>query len=138
MKMIRNIGLWSLLAIFVAACGEAKEKKEEASEKEEKEMVESYDSSEQEDKPTIVGIAVDNGDFSTLVTALQSADLVDALSAEGEFTVFAPNNAAFDKLPEGTVADLLKPENKETLSGILTYHVVPGLYTAADVVQALE
>jgi uncharacterized surface protein with fasciclin (FAS1) repeats len=73
----------------------------------------------------IVEVAVGNPDFSTLVTALKAADLVTALSDETKsYTVFAPTNAAFNKLPAGTVETLLKPENKSTLSGILTYHVV--------------
>ncbi len=79
---------------------------------------------------TIVDVAVDNPDFSTLVTAVTAADLGATLSGPGPFTVFAPTNAAFAKLPEGTVAGLVKPENKATLAGILTYHVVPGNVSA--------
>ncbi len=82
---------------------------------------------------TIVEIAMANPDFSTLVAAVKAADLVEALSGEGPFTVFAPNNAAFDKLPEGTVETLLLPENKDKLVEILTYHVVPAKVMAADV-----
>ncbi|MCR9184502.1 MAG: fasciclin domain-containing protein [Halieaceae bacterium] len=89
-------------------------------------------------KPTIVEIAVSNPDFSTLVAALKAAGLVEALSGEGPFTVFAPTNAAFAALPEGTLDDLLKPENKETLSAVLTYHVVAGKVMAADVVTLTE
>ncbi len=89
-------------------------------------------------KPTIVEIAVGNPDFSTLVAALQAADLVDALSGEGPFTVFAPTNAAFAALPAGTLDDLLKPENKDQLTAILTYHVVSGKVMAADVVALTE
>ncbi|MDC6350123.1 fasciclin domain-containing protein [Zeaxanthinibacter sp. PT1] len=135
--MIKNISLWSLIALLFVACGEKKEKKDNM-EAEKMETVESYGEEMEEETPTIVGVAVDNADFSTLVTALQTADLVDALNGEGEFTVFAPTNAAFDQLPDGALADLLKPENKETLTSVLTYHVVPGLYTASDVVQALK
>ena len=76
-------------------------------------------------KKDIVGTAVDAGSFTTLVTALKSAGLVDVLKGDGPFTVFAPTDEAFKALPEGTVADLLKPENKEKLIAILTYHVVP-------------
>lgn len=86
-----------------------------------------------EDKKTIVEVAVGNEDFSTLVAALKAAGLVETLSGDGPFTVFAPNNAAFAKLPEGTVGSLLKPENKEKLVAILTYHVVSGKVMAADV-----
>lgn len=75
---------------------------------------------------TIVSIASGNKNFSTLVTALKAADLVETLSAAGPFTVFAPTNAAFAKLPKATLANLLKPENKEQLQKILTYHVVSG------------
>ena len=79
---------------------------------------------------TIVSIASGNKNFSTLVTALKAADLVETLSAEGPYTVFAPTNAAFAKLPKRTVANLLKPENKEQLKKLLTYHVVPGAVTS--------
>lgn len=82
----------------------------------------------------IVDIAAANDDFSTLVAAVSAANLVDTLKGEGPFTVFAPNNAAFAKLPAGTVESLLEPENLETLQGILTYHVVAGQVMAADVV----
>jgi uncharacterized surface protein with fasciclin (FAS1) repeats len=84
---------------------------------------------------TIVDIAAGNKDFSTLVAAVQAAGLVETLSSAGPFTVFAPTNAAFEKLPAGTVETLLKPENKETLTSILTYHVVPGTLKAAKVVK---
>ncbi|WP_340067162.1 fasciclin domain-containing protein [Ascidiimonas aurantiaca] len=88
--------------------------------------------------PNIVEVAAGNEDFSTLVAAVKAAELVQTLSGEGPFTVFAPTNAAFDKLPEGTVANLLKPENKGTLTAILTYHVVAGTFKAADVVAAIK
>ncbi|MDX1710005.1 MAG: fasciclin domain-containing protein [Rhodovibrionaceae bacterium] len=74
----------------------------------------------------IVDIAASNDDFSTLVTAVKAAGLVETLKGEGPFTVFAPTNEAFAKLPEGTVENLLKPENKDQLVAVLTYHVVPG------------
>lgn len=82
----------------------------------------------------IVQTAAANKDFSILVTAVKAAELVDALSNAGPFTVFAPNNDAFNKLPAGTVDDLLKPEKKETLQDILQYHVSVGVYQA-DVLQ---
>ena len=87
---------------------------------------------------TVVDAAVSNKDFSTLVTALKAADLVGALSGEGPFTVFAPNNEAFSKIDAGTLGDLLKPENVKALSNILTYHVVSGKLMASDVVNALK
>ena len=79
---------------------------------------------------TIVSIASENKNFSTLVTALKAADLVETLSAEGPYTVFAPTNAAFAKIPKATLANLLKPENKEQLKKVLTYHVVSGAMTS--------
>jgi uncharacterized surface protein with fasciclin (FAS1) repeats len=82
---------------------------------------------------TVVEIAASNDDFSTLVAAVTAAGLAETLSGEGPFTVFAPTNEAFAKLPEGTVESLLKPENKEKLVAILTYHVVAGKVMAADV-----
>ncbi|MCC5847438.1 MAG: fasciclin domain-containing protein [Verrucomicrobia bacterium] len=90
---------------------------------------------EHEAKADIVDTAVAAGTFETLVAAVQAADLVDALKGEGPLTVFAPTDAAFAALPEGTVENLLKPENKEQLVAILTYHVVAGKVTAADVVE---
>ena len=87
---------------------------------------------------TIVEVAVGNDDFSTLVTALKAAELVETLYGEGPFTVFAPTNDGFGKLPEGTVPTLVKPENKEQLTGILTYHVVSGKFMAEDVVNAVK
>ena len=84
---------------------------------------------------TIVAVAAANPDFSTLVTAVKAAGLVDTLNSKGPFTVFAPTNEAFAKLPAGTVENLLKPENKEKLTAILTYHVVAGKVTAAQVVK---
>ena len=79
---------------------------------------------------TIVDLAAKNKSFTTLVAALKAADLVETLSGEGPYTVFAPTNAAFAKLPKGTVANLLKPENKEQLKKLLTYHVVSGAVTS--------
>ena len=86
----------------------------------------------------IVGVAAANDDFSTLVAAVKAAELVETLQGDGPFTVFAPNNAAFEKLPEGTVAELLKPENKDKLAGILKFHVVSGSVMAADVIELTE
>ncbi len=80
----------------------------------------------------IVETAAKNGEFKTLVAALQAADLVETLQGKGPFTVFAPTDDAFAKLPNGTVESLLKPENKAKLAAILTYHVVPGKVMAAD------
>ncbi len=87
----------------------------------------------QMEKQNIVEIAAAADDFSTLVAAVKAAGLVETLSGEGPFTVFAPTNAAFAALPDGTVEMLLKPENKEKLTKILTYHVIPAKVMAADV-----
>lgn len=87
---------------------------------------------------TIVDVAVGNEDFSTLVTALKSADLVGALQGDGPFTVFAPTNAAFEKIDSNTLNSLLEKKNQEALANILKYHVVSGKLAAADVVAALE
>ncbi|MFD2936792.1 fasciclin domain-containing protein [Spirosoma flavum] len=86
----------------------------------------------------IVENAVNSKDHTTLVAAVKAAGLVETLSSPGPFTVFAPTNKAFDKLPKGTVETLVKPENKETLTGILTYHVVPGKMSAADLMKAIS
>lgn len=83
----------------------------------------------------IVDVAVSAGQFNTLAAALKAADLVDTLKGDGPFTVFAPTDAAFSKLPAGTIEHLLKPENRDELVAILTYHVVPGKVYAADVVK---
>ena len=87
---------------------------------------------------TIVDIAVGSADHTTLVAAVKAADLVTTLQSAGPFTVFAPVNAAFAKLPAGTVDFLLKPENKAILAKVLTYHVVAGKFVAADVVKAIN
>ncbi|MBI1382451.1 MAG: fasciclin domain-containing protein [Planctomycetaceae bacterium] len=86
----------------------------------------------------VLGVAEAAGSFKTLVTAVRAAGLVDALSGEGPFTVFAPTDEAFAKLPKGTLESLLKPENKKVLQTILTYHVVPGRVLAKDVVKLDE
>jgi uncharacterized surface protein with fasciclin (FAS1) repeats len=82
---------------------------------------------------SVVALASSSDDFQTLVAAIKAAGLVDVLQAEGPYTVFAPTDEAFAKLPQGTLENLLKPENKEQLIAILKYHVVPGKVMAADV-----
>ncbi|MEM0929408.1 MAG: fasciclin domain-containing protein [Pseudomonadota bacterium] len=88
--------------------------------------------------PTIVGVAAGNDDFSTLVAAVTAADLVETLSGDGPFTVFAPTNDAFDALPDGTVEMLLEEENAPALRSVLTYHVVAGKVKAADLVALIR
>lgn len=87
---------------------------------------------------TIVVVASSNENFTTLVAAVKAAGLVEVLNGDGPYTVFAPVNAAFTKLPEGTVGNLLKAENKKLLTTILTYHVVAGKFVAKDVVKAIK
>ena len=86
----------------------------------------------------IVDNAVNSKDHTTLVTAVKAAGLVETLKSEGPFTVFAPTNAAFNKLPEGTVSTLVKPENKAMLTSILTYHVLAGKLGSAEIAAAIK
>ncbi len=86
----------------------------------------------------IVENAVNSKDHTTLVAAVKAAELVDVLSSDGPFTVFAPTNKAFEALPEGTVETLLKEENKSKLQSVLTYHVLAGDFKAADIVNAIK
>lgn len=130
MKFIKTTLLLIFASLLVVACGKAKEETTDL------EVVE--DAVIIEEAPSIVGVASSNADFSTLVAAVSAAELVDTLNGEGPFTVFAPTNAAFDKLPAGTVDNLLKPENNALLTSILTYHVVSGKFEAAAVIEAIE
>ncbi|MEQ9618933.1 MAG: fasciclin domain-containing protein [Deltaproteobacteria bacterium] len=97
--------------------------------------VPAYSGSYGEKQRDVVDTAVDAGSFTTLAAALEAAGLVETLKGEGPFTVFAPTDEAFAKLPEGTVETLLRPENKDKLVAVLTYHVVPGKVTAEEVVK---
>ena len=118
------IPLAVFLVIGLAACGGGQEQEEAA----DPQMEATADA-----PGTIAEVASNDSRFSTLVTALDSAGLVQTMQEGGPFTVFAPTNAAFNALPEGTVQDLLQPENRERLTSILTYHVVEGATMAADV-----
>ena len=89
-------------------------------------------------KKNIIENAINSKDHTTLVAAVKAADLVATLQGDGPFTVFAPTNAAFEKLPEGTVANLVKPENKKTVTSILTYHVVSGKMDSASLLKAIK
>ncbi len=89
-------------------------------------------------KKDVVDIAIGSSDHTTLVAAVKAADLVQTLKGDGPFTIFAPTNNAFNKLPEGTVASLLKPENKDQLTKILTYHVISGNLDSKAVMAALD
>ncbi len=137
MSILKTITLSILASTLIMSCGEKKKEEAkdsmDAAEEQMEEVV-----AEVEEMPTIVSVAAGDENFSTLVTAVQAADLVETLNSDGPFTVFAPTNDAFAKLPEGTVETLVKPENKEKLTGILTYHVVSGAYNAADVIEAIQ
>jgi uncharacterized surface protein with fasciclin (FAS1) repeats len=95
-------------------------------------------SSQAQDTKTVVENAIGSKDHTTLVAAVKAAGLVETLSGKGPFTVFAPTNAAFDKLPKGTVETLLKPENKSKLQAVLTYHVVTGNLDSKAVIAAIK
>jgi uncharacterized surface protein with fasciclin (FAS1) repeats len=135
MKLAKTISAFVLVGLITASCGQKKEA-------ESTEMTDStavaMDSTMVVETPNIVGVAAANADFSTLVTAVTAAGLVETLSGDGPFTVFAPNNAAFAKLPAGTVESLLKPESLEKLQAVLTYHVVAGKFDAATVIDAIN
>lgn len=123
MKTIKNLFLATIIGSFVftgsiyAQCGSKMDKK---------------------DKSDIVGLAAGTADLSTLVAAVKAAGLVETLQGEGPFTVFAPTNEAFAALPEGTLESLLKPENKDQLVKILTYHVVPGKVKSTDLKDGMK
>jgi uncharacterized surface protein with fasciclin (FAS1) repeats len=136
MKILKLLSVVALSAVFLTACGDKKKEKAEEVMEEATEVVE--EAMEEVTTPNIVEVAVGNEAFSTLVTAVTAADLAGTLSGEGPFTVFAPTNDAFAKLPEGTVASLLEPGSKDALTGILTYHVVAGKFEAAAVIEAIN
>jgi uncharacterized surface protein with fasciclin (FAS1) repeats len=127
-KMMAAIAATSVL--LLAACGSDNSTSDTSVET-------SVETMEAVEAGTIVDVAIANADFSTLVTALTAAGLVETLSGEGPFTVFAPTNAAFDALPAGLLEKLLLPENKDVLVAILTYHVVAGKVMAADVTAGM-
>jgi uncharacterized surface protein with fasciclin (FAS1) repeats len=119
MKLSRRVLITAVAAIGISACTTA--------------PVPTLDSIIPKAKPDIVDTAVAAGSFNTLVAAVKAADLVDTLKGDGPFTVFAPTDDAFAALPEGTVETLLKPENKEQLQAVLTYHVLAGSVMSGDI-----
>ncbi len=137
---MKTKNLFTSLAFCALLIGSAsaENKNDKVATETEKTTAQATETKAEENTPTIVGVAAGNENFSTLVAAVKAAGLVDTLSSDGPFTVFAPTNAAFAKLPEGTVASLLKPENKGTLTAVLTYHVVAGKFDAAAVVGAIK
>jgi uncharacterized surface protein with fasciclin (FAS1) repeats len=136
MNLVKKISLFAFASIVMTSCGDGKKNDAEAVTTDSTEVA--MDTVVTEKPQTIVDVATGNTDFSTLVAAVKAAGLVETLSGEGPFTVFAPTNAAFEKLPAGTVDGLLKPENLEKLKGLLTYHVVAGKFDAAAVTDAIN
>ncbi|MFE3849420.1 fasciclin domain-containing protein [Flavobacterium sp. LB3P45] len=135
MKLVKTISAFALVGIITVSCGQ---KKQVDSTKMTDSTAVVADTPVVVEKSNIVDVAAGNSDFSTLVTAVKAAGLVETLSGAGPFTVFAPNNAAFAKLPAGTVDGLLKPESLDKLKAVLTYHVVAGKFDAAAVIDAIN
>lgn len=135
MKLVKTITAFVLLGVITTSCGE--KKKAESAEMTDSTAV-AMDTTAVVETPNIVGVAAGNADFTTLVTAVKAAGLVETLSGDGPFTVFAPTNEAFAKLPAGTVDGLLKPESLDKLKAVLTYHVVAGKFEAAAVIEAIN
>lgn len=135
MKLVKTITAFVLLGVITTSCGE--KKKAESAEMTDSTAV-AMDTTAVVETPNIVGVAAGNADFTTLVTAVKAAGLVETLSGEGPFTVFAPTNEAFAKLPAGTVDGLLKPESLDKLKAVLTYHVVAGKFEAAAVIETIN
>ena len=134
MKLVKTFAAVAIMGLVAASCG-----KKENTEMTDETAVDTTMTTEAEVvMPNIVEVAAGNENFSTLVAAVKAAELVETLSGDGPFTVFAPTNDAFAKLPTGTVDMLLLPENKAKLAGILTYHVVSGKFDAATVIDAIK
>lgn len=129
--------LIALGLLFTFACGGGESSTEETEVTPEEMIVEEEVVAEEVTK-SIVDLAVETESLSTLVAALQAGELVSVLQGDGPFTVFAPTNEAFETLPEGTLESLLKPENKEQLVSILTYHVVPGKVMSTDLADGMK
>jgi uncharacterized surface protein with fasciclin (FAS1) repeats len=132
MKRITNVALTALAAAALAIAMAATNPTFAA------EMTKMVGGAAMYPSKNIVQNAVNSKDHTTLVAAVKAAGLVDTLQSAGPFTVFAPTNAAFAKLPAGTIDNLVKPENKDTLTKILTYHVVPGRLTAVALMKAIK
>jgi uncharacterized surface protein with fasciclin (FAS1) repeats len=150
MKLNTIVMSLAVVGMLFTSCDDSKKKEEaakaeaakmemEAAAQAEAEMAEAAAKAKAEfDANTIVAIAAGNENFSTLVSAVTAAGLVETLQGEGPFTVFAPTNEAFAKVPKATLANLMAPESKAALTNLLTYHVVAGEYKAADVVKAIN
>ncbi len=151
LKMNRILGtVTCMLFLVLTACNDGKKEAEKMKMDAEKVEMEATQKKDMEMKKmeeekrvmametSIAGKAMSNDDLSTLVAALKAADLATMLSEPGNYTVFAPSNQAFSKLPEGTVDNLLKPENKEGLQNVLKYHVVSGKITSDKLMEAIK
>ena len=150
MKFKKIVLSLAVIALLFASCDDSKKKEAEAQAAAQAELVKAEEEEAalqaeeaakvqaQYEATTIAAIAMDNENFSSLVSALVAADLASTMKSEGPFTVFAPTNEAFSKLPKGALENLLKPENKEKLAALLTYHVVSGEFKAADVMKAIQ
>jgi uncharacterized surface protein with fasciclin (FAS1) repeats len=128
MKVVLALGVMALLLVAATGCGDDNETT----------ASDAAEATAPMGSEDIVAVASGDEQFSTLVSAIEAAGLVETLQGEGPFTVFAPNNEAFEALPAGTLDDLLKPENKDQLTDILTYHVVPGKVMSADLQDGQE
>jgi len=150
MKIKKIVLSLAVIGLLFASCDDSKKKEAEAeaaAKAEQLKMEEAAAINAEQEKAkmtaefeanTIAAIAMRNANFSTLATAAQSAGLVETLSSKGPFTVFAPTNEAFSKVPKATMDKLMKPENKKDLSGLLTYHVVSGEWKAADLIKVIQ
>lgn len=136
MNLVKKISAIAMIAAISASCN-GKKTEEATTDMSADSTAMTVDTTQAVIANKITDVAMGNPDFSTLVAAVKAADLVETLSGDGPFTVFAPTNAAFDKLPAGTVDGLLKPENKEKLQALLKYHVVAGKFDAAAVTDAI-
>lgn len=134
MKLVKTFAALALFGLVAASCG-----KKENTEMTDETVIDTTATTEVAvATPNIVEVAAGNDNFTTLVAAVTAADLGGTLSGDGPFTVFAPTNDAFAKLPAGTVDMLLKPENVDKLKSILTYHVISGKFDAATVIDAIK
>jgi uncharacterized surface protein with fasciclin (FAS1) repeats len=142
MKILNYVFAFGLFLSFLA-CGGGESKSDQSEESSMEELIQEESSDveeivEDESPKDIVALAMETESLSTLVSAVKAAGLVETLQGEGPFTVFAPTNEAFAALPEGTLDDLLKPENKEKLASILTYHVVAGKVMSTDLSDGMK
>ncbi|MDT0554687.1 fasciclin domain-containing protein [Patiriisocius hiemis] len=146
MKITKLLLSFAVVGLLFASCDDTKKKEAEAKAEAEKTEMEAKAQAEKEEamakaefeKNTIAAVAMGNENFTTLVSALKAAGLAETFMGEGEFTVFAPTNDAFAKVPEATLKSLLQEENKETLQNLLKYHVVAGEWKADAVIKAIK